>query len=255
MTQATQATQRRLTGKVALVTGASSGIGEATARALALEGAAVALVARRADRLEQLAADIRAQGGQAHVCALDLAQPGQAQVAAQQTAAALGRLDILVNNAGLMLLGPVTGADLSDWERMLDLNVRALMTLTHAALAIMTPQRSGHIVNVSSVSGRGASPTSAGYSATKWAVGGFSEGLRQEVRLSGIRVTVIEPGVVATELTGHITHTQTRETYESRVSTMTPLEAEDIAAAVVYAVTQPQRVNVNEILIRPLDQG
>ncbi|MFC4454020.1 SDR family NAD(P)-dependent oxidoreductase [Deinococcus sonorensis] len=245
----------RLSGKVALVTGASSGIGEATARALAQEGAAVALVARRQDRLEALAAAITQAGGRAEVIALDIAQDEHARDAVRRTVGALGRLDILVNNAGLMLLGPVTGADITDWQRMLDLNVRAVMTLTHAALETMTPQQSGHIVNISSVSGRGASPTSAGYSATKWALGGFSEGLRQEVRLNGIRVTVIEPGVVATELTDHITHTQTKDTYESRIKTITPLEAEDIAAAVVYAVTQPQRVNVNEILIRPLDQG
>ena len=245
----------RLSGKVALVTGASSGIGEATARALAHEGAAVALVARREERLQALAQEIGAAGGWAEVIALDIAQPQAARDAVARTVSALGRLDILVNNAGLMLLGPVAGADPSDFSRMLDLNVLAVMNLTHAALDIMKPQRGGHVVNISSVSGRGAGPTSAGYSATKWALGGFSEGLRQEVRLDNIRVTVIEPGVVATELTDHITHAQTKDTYESRISTMTPLESGDIAAAVVYAVTQPLRVNVNEILIRPLDQG
>ena len=246
---------RKLSGKVALITGASSGIGAATALALAQEGAAVALVARRQERLEELAKTITAAGGKAEVIALDIADPAQAQEAAARTVAALGGLDILVNNAGIMLLGPVGGADPSDFSRMLDINVLALMNLTRAALSTMTPQKSGHIVNISSVSGRGAGPTSAGYSATKWAVGGFSEGLRQEVRLSNIRVTVIEPGVVATELTDHITHTETKNNYEGRIAGMTPLEAEDIAAAVVYAVTQPLRVNVNEILIRPLDQG
>ena len=246
---------RKLSGKVALITGASSGIGAATALALAQEGAAVALVARRQDRLEELAKTITAAGGKAEVIALDIADPAQANEAAARTVSALGGLDILVNNAGIMLLGPVGGADPSDFSRMLDINVLALMNLTHAALGTMTPQKSGHIVNISSVSGRGAGPTSAGYSATKWAVGGFSEGLRQEVRLSNIRVTVIEPGVVATELTDHITHTETKNNYEGRIAGMTPLEAEDIAAAVVYAVTQPLRVNVNEILIRPLDQG
>ncbi|GGR06031.1 SDR family oxidoreductase [Deinococcus ruber] len=251
----TQQSAGHLTGKVALVTGASSGIGAATALALAEQGAAVALVARRQDRLDTLAQQITAAGGQAEVIALDLADPAQAEVAVQRTLETLGGLDIVVNNAGLMLLGPVGGADVSDWQRMMDLNVLALMRLTHAALPSMKQQKGGHIVNISSVSGRGASPTSAGYSATKWAVGGFSEGLRQEVRLDNIRVTVIEPGVVATELTDHITHEATKTTYESRIATMTPLEAEDIAAAVVYAVTQPLRVNVNEILIRPLDQG
>ncbi|UQN08867.1 SDR family oxidoreductase [Deinococcus sp. QL22] len=250
-----QQTTGKLSGKIALVTGASSGIGAATALALAQEGAAVALVARRQDRLEQLAQSIQEAGGRAAVIVADIAQPEQARNAVAQTVSQLGGLDILVNNAGLMLLGPVAGADPDDWHRMMDLNVLALMHLTQAAVAVMKPKQSGHIVNISSVSGRGASPTSAGYSATKWAVGGFSEGLRQEVRLDRIRVTVIEPGVVATELTDHITHQDTKTTYESRISTMVPLEAEDIAAAVVYAVTQPERVNVNQLLIRPLDQG
>lgn len=244
----------RLSGKVALVTGASSGIGEATARALAQEGAAVALVARRGDRLKALADEITGGGGKAEVIALDVADEAGAQEAVSRTLSALGRLDILVNNAGVMLLGPVLDADITDWQRMLDLNVLSLMVLTHAALPGMKDQGVGHVVNISSVSGRGASPTSAGYSASKWAVGGFSEGLRQEVRQFGVRVTVIEPGVVATELTDHITHASTKETYEGRIASMTKLESEDIASAVVYAVTQPQRVNVNEILIRPLDQ-
>jgi len=251
----TSPSSSRLSGKAALVTGASSGIGEATARALAAEGAAVALVARRRERLDALAAQIQAAGGQATVIAADLSDPAQARSAVAQAVTELGRLDILINNAGVMLLGPVADADPSDWQRMLDLNVLALMHCTQAAVQAMQGQGSGHIVNISSVSGRGAGPTSAGYSATKWAVGGFSEGLRQEVRLLGIRVTVIEPGVVATELTGHITHRATKDAYEGRIAQMTPLEPEDIAAAVVYATTQPGRVNVNEILIRPLDQG
>ena len=245
----------KLSGKVALVTGASSGIGAATALALAQEGAAVALVARREDRLTDLARTIQGIGGQAAVIPADIARPEEARSAVARTVTELGGLDILVNNAGLMLLGPVAGADPADWHRMMDLNVLALMHLSQAALEPMRQRPGGHIVNISSVSGRGASPTSAGYSATKWAVGGFSEGLRQEVRLDRIRVTVIEPGVVATELTDHITHQDTKTSYESRISTMTPLEPEDIAAAVVYAVTQPERVKVNEILIRPLDQG
>lgn len=245
----------KLSGKVALVTGASSGIGSATALALVAEGAAVVLAARREDRLNEVARQIREAGGQAEVIVADVADEAQANAAVDRAISAFGHLDILVNNAGLMLLGPVAGADTSDWRRMLDLNVLGLMLCSHAALRVMGPQGSGHIVNISSVSGRGAGPTSAGYSATKWAVGGFSEGLRQEARLHKIRVTVIEPGVVATELTDHITHQETKTNYEGRIAQMTPLEAEDIAASVVYAVTQPERVNVNEILIRPLDQG
>jgi NADP-dependent 3-hydroxy acid dehydrogenase YdfG len=245
----------KLAGKVALVTGASSGIGEATALALAEHGAAVALVARRKERLDELAGRIEGMGGRVAVIVSDLAQAGQGAAVVQQAVAALGRLDIVVNNAGVMLLGPLVGGDPSDLQRMMDLNVTALMHLSQAALETMKPQRSGHIVNISSVSGRGASPLSAGYSASKWAVGGFSEGLRQEAKQDRIRVTVIEPGVVATELTDHITHTQTKDAYEGRIKDMEALQAEDIAAAVIYAVTQPERVNVNELLIRPLDQG
>ncbi len=185
----------------------------------------------------------------------DVADEAQARLAVEHAVSALGRLDILVNNAGLMLLGPVTDADTTDWRRMIDVNLLGLMYATHAAIPHMRGQGGGHVVNVSSVSGRGASPTSAGYSATKWGVGGFSEGLRQEVRTHRVRVTVIEPGVVATELTDHITHQETKSAYEGRIGQITPLEPEDVAAAVVYAVTQPERVNVNEILIRPLDQG
>ena len=244
-----------LAGKVALVTGASSGIGEATALALAEHGASVALVARRKDRLDELAGKIGEMGGQVAVIVSDLAQAGQGAEVVKQAVSALGRLDIVVNNAGVMLLGPLSGGDPSDLSRMMDLNVTALMHLSQAALDVMKPQKSGHIVNISSVSGRGASPLSAGYSASKWAVGGFSEGLRQEAKADRIRVTVIEPGVVATELTDHITHTQTKDAYEGRIKNMEMLQSEDIAAAVVYAVTQPERVNVNELLIRPLDQG
>lgn len=244
-----------LAGKVAVVTGASSGIGEATALALAAHGAAVVLVARREDRLQALAEQVRGAGGRAEVVAADLADETQARLTVERAVSAFGRVDILVNNAGLMLLGPVTGADTTDWRRMIEVNLLGLMYTTHAALPPMRAGGGGHIVNISSVSGRGASPTSAGYSASKWGVGGFSEGLRQEVRLDRIRVTVIEPGVVATELTDHITHTETKTAYEGRIAQMTPLEPGDIAAAVVYAVTQPERVNVNEILIRPLDQG
>ncbi|OLV17675.1 SDR family NAD(P)-dependent oxidoreductase [Deinococcus marmoris] len=245
----------KLAGKVALVTGASSGIGEATALALAEHGAAVALVARRRDRLDELAGRIEGMGGKVAVIVSDLAQAGQGAEVVGQAVEALGRLDIVVNNAGVMLLGPLAGGDPSDLTRMMDLNVTALMHLSQAALETMKPQKSGHIVNISSVSGRGASPLSAGYSASKWAVGGFSEGLRQEAKQDRIRVTVIEPGVVATELTDHITHTQTKDMYEGRIKDMEMLQSEDIAAAVLYAVTQPERVNVNELLIRPLDQG
>jgi NADP-dependent 3-hydroxy acid dehydrogenase YdfG len=244
----------RLDGKVALVTGASSGIGEATALALAREGAAVAIAARRADRLAGLAERIGADGGRAHAITADVAQEDQARDMVAQAAAALGRLDILVNNAGVMLLGPIAGADTEDWRRMMGVNVLGLMYATHAALPLMKAQGSGHVVNVSSVAGRTARAGSGGYNASKWGVGAFSESLRQEVYKDKIRVTVIEPGAVATELTGHITHPEAKQQVQAFVQGMTPLEGEDIAAAIVYAVTQPPRVNVNEILVRPTDQ-
>ncbi len=245
---------QRLQGKVAVVTGASSGIGEATALALAQEGAQVAVSARRRDRLDALTARIRDAGGEAQAFTADVSQEDQANGLVTQAHDAFGRLDILVNNAGVMLLGPIGDADTEDWRRMIGTNVLGLMYATHAALPLMRAQGSGHIVNVSSVAGRTARAGSGVYNASKWGVGAFSEALRQEVYKDHIRVTIIEPGAVATELTQHITHPEAKQQVEAFVKNMTPLEAEDIAAAIVYAVTQPPRVNVNEILIRPTDQ-
>ena len=244
----------KLDGKVALVTGASSGIGEATALALAEEGAAVAISARRADRLEDLAKRIEAKGSKVKVIVADVALEDQAQEMVVAANAAFGRLDILVNNAGVMLLGPIANADTEDWRRMIQTNVLGLMYATHAALPLMRAQGQGHIVNISSVAGRTARAGAGVYNASKWGVGAFSESLRQEVYKDKIRVTIIEPGAVATELTQHITHPDSKKQIEQFVQAMTPLESEDIAAAILYAVTQPPRVNVNEILIRPTDQ-
>ncbi len=244
----------KLDGKVALVTGASSGIGEATALALAEEGAAVAISARRADRLEDLAKRIEAKGGRVKALVADVAQEDQAREMVVAANAAFGRIDILVNNAGVMLLGPIANADTEDWRRMIHTNVLGLMYATHAALPMMRAQGTGHIVNVSSVAGRTARAGAGVYNASKWGVGAFSESLRQEVYKDKIRVTIIEPGAVATELTQHITHPEAKKQIEEFVQAMIPLESEDIAAAILYAVTQPPRVNVNEILIRPTDQ-
>ena len=244
----------KLDGKVVLVTGASSGIGEATALALAEEGATVAIPARRSDRLEDLARRIEAQGGKVKAIVADVAQEDQARDMVVTANAAFGRIDILVNNAGVMLLGPIANADTEDWRRMIHTNVLGLMYATHAALPLMRAQGTGHIVNVSSVAGRTARAGAGVYNASKWGVGAFSESLRQEVYKDNIRVTIIEPGVVATELTQHITHPEAKKQFEEFVQAMTPLESEDIAAAILYAVTQPPRVNVNEILIRPTDQ-
>jgi len=244
----------KLDGKVALVTGASSGIGEATALALAAEGASVVISARRADRLEALAKRITEAGGRVKAIVTDVSQEDQARRMVVEANAAFGRIDILVNNAGVMLLGPIAGADTEDWRRMIQTNVLGLMYATHAALPLMRAQGTGHIVNVSSVAGRTARAGAGVYNASKWGVGAFSEALRQEVYKDKIRVTIIEPGAVATELTQHITHPESKKQIEAFVQAMVPLESEDIAAAIVYAVTQPPRVNVNEILIRPTDQ-
>src|SRR4051794_10444812 len=244
-----------LDGKVAAVTGASSGIGEATARALAGAGAAVALGARRVDRLEAIVSGIDESGGRALAIELDVADEESANAFVAEAQSQLGGLDILVNNAGVMLLGPVEGADTSQWRTMVNVNLLGLLYCTHAALPVMRAAGSGHIVNLSSVAGRSANAGSAVYNLTKFGVGAFSEALRQEVSGAGIRTTIIEPGFVDTELQGHNEHPAVLEGIEKmRKSLPEVLQAEDIAAGILYAVTQPQRVDVNEILIRPTGQ-
>ncbi|HEY4104760.1 MAG TPA: SDR family NAD(P)-dependent oxidoreductase [Polyangiaceae bacterium] len=242
---------QQLRGKVALVTGASSGIGESTALALAKAGAQVALAGRRVERLSALAKRIESNGGRALVVQADIAREAEARSMVARTHVHFGRLDILVNNAGLMLQGHVDGADTDEWRRMIDVNLLGLMYATHAALPLMKAQGQGQIVNLSSVAGRIANARVAVYAATKFGVCAFSDALRKEVRKDNIRVTVVEPGIVATELASHITDPAAKEALEARIATLTPLEAEDVAAAILYALTQPPRVNVNEILVRP----
>lgn len=245
---------KRLEGKVALITGASSGIGEATALALAAEGAQVAVVARRAERLQELVKRIHEQDGTAVPVVADVADEKQVQNVVNHVKGKLGRIDILVNNAGLMLLGLIDGANTEDWRRMVDVNIMGLLYTTHSVLPIMKEQKSGHIINISSVAGRTARAGSGVYNVTKWGVVALSEALRQEVYKDHIRVSVIEPGAVATELTEHITDEEAKKKQAEWLQGITPLESEDIANAIVYAVTQPERVNVNEILIRPTEQ-
>jgi NADP-dependent 3-hydroxy acid dehydrogenase YdfG len=240
----------RLDGRVALVTGASSGIGEATALALAAEGACVAVAARRGGRLEELARYIEDKGGQAIPIIADVAVEAQAHDMVHTAYGRWGHLDILVNNAGTGLIGPIAGADTEDWRRMVSTNLLGLMYTTHAVLEVMKGQRRGHIVNVSSVAGRTARAGWGVYNATKWGVGAFSEALRQEVYQDNIRVTVIEPGFVATAMTEHVADPETQELIHS----IRLLQSEDVAAAIIYAVTQPEHVNVNEILIRPTQE-
>jgi NADP-dependent 3-hydroxy acid dehydrogenase YdfG len=245
---------RPLSGKVALVTGASSGIGEATALALAQAGAAVAIGARRADRLEALAAKLRDDGARVLTLDLDVTDEAACRDAVARTRAELGGLDVLVNNAGVMLLGTIVGADVEDWRRMLSTNVLGLMYTTHAAVDGMVEQGSGDIVNISSVAGRTARKGAGVYNASKWAVNAFSESLRQEVTTRGVRVSLVEPGAVATELTDHITQPDAQADIRRMVGGMTPLQAEDVARAIVYVVTQPPHVAVNEVLVRPTEQ-
>lgn len=240
---------------VAAVTGASSGIGEATALALARRGASVALGARRADRLVDLSQRIEAEGGRALAVTCDVSNEEEAAEFIGRTNDELGRVDFLVNNAGVMLLGPVEGANTDDWRRMIDANIYGVLYCTHAAIPIMRSQGGGHIINVSSVAGRTAGPGRAVYNLTKFGVTGFSEALRQEVLDAGIRVTSIEPGFVRTELQGHNTAPGAREQLEQLQNNIGEvLESEDIADAIVYALCQPRRVALNELLVRPLGQ-
>jgi len=243
-----------LQGKVALVTGASSGIGEATALALARAGARVAIAARRRDRLDGVAGRIADLRAESLVLEADVARPEEAESIVSRTVERWGQLDILVNNAGLMLLSPIDRARVEDWRRMLYLNVLGLMVTTRAALPQMRRQKDGHVVNISSTAGRVANPDASVYAATKFGVGAFSEALRREVYKDNIRVTVIEPGAVATELREHVPDPDTRERIDTWARSMRQLQSEDVAAAILYAVSQPPHVNVNEILLRPTDQ-
>jgi NADP-dependent 3-hydroxy acid dehydrogenase YdfG len=243
-----------LSSKVVAVTGASSGIGEATALACAQVGAAVALAARRSDRIDALAARIREQGGRALAIPTDVGDEQQARSFIERTHSELGRLDVLVNNAGVMLLGPIENAPTEEWRRMIEANIFGVLYCTHAALPLMHEQGSGHIVNVSSVAGRVARAGSGVYNLTKFGVGAFSESLRQEGVPLGVRVTLIEPGAVATELAGH-NRPEVLEQIKQRFGDIERLTAEDIARAVLYAITQPPHVSVNEVLIRPTEQA
>ena len=241
--------------RVAVVTGASSGIGAATAKALAGEGYAVALAARREERINELCDEISSAGGRALAVPTDVADESSARALIETTKQELGSVDVLVNNAGVMLLGPILGAEIEHWQRMVNVNVLGLLYCTHAALPIMQEQGGGHIVNVSSVAGRVARLGSGVYNATKWGVGAFSESLRQEGVMYNVRVTIIEPGFVDTELQGHNEHPMVVENIEKTMEEIGKvLEPGDIANAIVYAVQQPEHVSINEVLVRPTKQ-
>ena len=246
-----------LKGTVALVTGASSGIGAATAAALAAQGAGVALAARRRERLDALAAGLREQGATALVLESDITDEQQAVEAVERTVAELGRLDTLINNAGVMLLGPAVGAPLSEWQRMVDLNVLGLLYCAHAALPHLlraaqdSPRQVADMVNISSVAGRVARNGSGVYNLTKHGVGAFSESLRQEVAKRYVRVSLVEPGATATELASH-NRPEVLDSMRNQFGQR--MDAEDIADAITYIVTRPRHVAVNEMLIRPTEQ-
>ena len=242
-----------LEGRVAVVTGASSGIGEATVRALSEAGAAVALCARRTDRLEAIAGSL---DGPTFVRAVDVSEEEQATGFVEEAAGELGGMHILVNNAGLMLLGPVSDQTTEDWRRMVGVNLMGLLYCTHAALPLIAQSGGGDIVNVSSVAGRRADAGAAVYNLTKFGVHAFSEALRQEALHEKVRVTTVAPGFVETELQGHNTNPVVRRATErSREQIGEVLKAEDIAAEILHAVTLPPHVCVNEIVVRPTGQG
>jgi NADP-dependent 3-hydroxy acid dehydrogenase YdfG len=249
----------RLDDTVSLVTGASSGIGDATVRALAAQGSAVALVARRKDRLDALASAVEAEGGRALAIEADISDQEQAVAAVKRTVEELGRLDTVVNNAGVMLLGPVVDAPTEEWDRMVALNLEGLLYVSHAAIphlldaAASEPRRVADLVNISSVAGRTTRVGSAVYNMTKHGVGAFSDSLRQELSGRHVRVSLVEPGATSTELATHL-RPEVLDQLRARLADVERLEAADIADAIAYIVTRPRHVAVNEMLVRPTEQ-
>jgi NADP-dependent 3-hydroxy acid dehydrogenase YdfG len=239
-------------GKVIVITGASSGIGEATARLLAGRGARVVLGARRADRLERLAADIQRAGGTARIRATDVTRRGDVAALVETARADFGRVDVLISNAGIMPLAPLDALKVDEWDQMIDVNVRGVLHGIAAALPVFRAQGAGQFIHLSSVAGHAVMPTAAVYCATKFAVGAISEGLRQEAG-AAIRVTVISPGVVESELAHTITHAETAQAIDDFRKTIIPADA--IARAIAFAIAQPADVDINEIIVRPTAQA
>ena len=240
--------------KVILITGASSGIGFSTALTLSKAGATIVAGARRLDRLERLKKAVEEQGGKISINRLDVTNKEECIQFTNSAINEYGRIDVLINNAGLMPLSFVKNLKIDEWDRMVDVNIKGVLYCTASVIPHMLANKSGHIVNVSSIAGRIVFPAGSVYCATKHAVTAFSEGLRQELsQRSNIRVTCIEPGVVDTELNNTITDSSLQGFIET-VKKMQPLQAQDIANAILYAIDSPNHVNVNEIMIRPVQQ-
>ena len=239
-------------GKIVVITGASSGLGEATARHLSLRGATVVLGARRLDRIDALATELAGRGKKAIAVQTDVTQRAQVRHLVEAAVAAYGRIDVMINNAGLMPHSPLERLKVDDWDRMIDVNLKGVLYGIAAALPHMQRQKSGHIINVSSVAGHKVRPGGAVYSATKHAVRALSEGLRQEVKPYNIRTTVISPGAVATELPDSITEADVAESVRKIYEVAVPADA--FARAVACAMSQPDEIDVNEILFRPTRQ-
>ena len=239
--------------KIVVITGASSGLGEATARLLSSQGATVVLGARRTERIESLATELNSKGGRALAVTVDVTRPEQVQALVDTAVKAYGRIDVMINNAGLMPHSPLERRKLDDWNQMIDVNIKGVLYGIAAALPYMQEQKSGHFINVSSVAGHKVRPGSAVYAATKHAVRVISEGLRQEVKPYNIRTTVISPGAIATNLPDSVTEADIaagiRDYY-----TKFAIPAESFAQAVAYALNQPEEVDINEILFRPTAQ-
>ena len=246
---------KRLAGRVVLVTGASSGIGEGVALAFGAAGATVITAARRGDRLGGLTERIGAAGGSAFPLTMDVTNEAQIRAGIESVRTRYGRLDVLVNNAGTMLSARVADADTADWRAMVEANLIGVMAVTHAAFPLIRDAgAAGHIFNVSSISARLANVGSPGYAASKAGVGAFTESLRKELAPQGVRVTLVMPGIVETELFTHLKDAATRERFGNMIKTMTPLQPADIANAIVFAYQQPPHVSINELIIRPTAQ-
>ena len=239
-------------GKVVVLTGASSGIGESAAKRLAEKGALVALGARRKDRLDRLAGEIRAAGGEAHVAVTDVTRRADVERLVREAHEKFGRIDVIINNAGIMPLSPIERLKVDDWDRMIDVNVKGVLYGIAAVLPIMKQQKSGHVINVSSVAGHKIRPGNTIYASTKHAVRVISEGFRMEAKAYNIRTTIISPGAVATELADSVTEPDLQE--RTRALYAMAIPADVIARTIEYVIAEPPEVDINEILVRPTAQ-